>query len=369
MQNCSATLFSASLYLVGILCLTRVMLRLNRRHAPACTPPGDKRQEFLHGPHHFPNRDALLSGDIPLSSLRNISSLYPVRHAGTVLAHLFFHCLRGAGFFRTKESGLRHRHAPCPSASGGDPCTVQLVCLATWTAGEHLGNGTVRRRSPSGPCRRRDGVGMLGLAAAAALHCSNVLTEAHSSPLLGACLELAAAQFLVCQFIPMTPLHSLQLSPIMTLTAGFLFFWVCVAFVLLLFCTAKNRTGHPCPYGCSPSVEACSYWESEAALPMNFPVPTPSDNHRHGCPDNLPIGFTTLLRTITYLYVNVKHCRTREQDGTDRSPSPVPLPGQQPPHKRSSAEYIRCPLKSGPTSPFRRSYFPPSPERTGTVRD
>lgn len=102
---------------------------------------------------------------------------------------------------------------------------------------------------------------------------------------------------------------------------------------------------------------------------MNFPVPTPSDNHRHVVRTTSQQDFTTLLRTITYLYVNVKHCRTREQDGTDRSPSPVPLPGQQPPHKRSSAEYIRCPLKSGPTSPFRRSYSPLSgngPERSGT---
>lgn len=48
MQNCSATLFSASLYLVGILCLTRVMLRLNRRHAPACTPPATSgRNSFM----------------------------------------------------------------------------------------------------------------------------------------------------------------------------------------------------------------------------------------------------------------------------------------------------------------------------------
>lgn len=242
MQNCSATLFSASLYLVGILCLTRVMLRLNRRHAPACTPPATSGRNSFMARIIFPTGMLcslgtflfLPSGTFPAYIPCDMPVLYWLICFSIASAALAFSGRRKAGF----AIGT----LLVPLLLGA------IHALCSWYAWRHglPGNIWEMERFVAAPLLGHagvvTGVGMLGLAAAAALHCSNVLTEAHSSPLLGACLELAAAQFLVCQFIPMTPLHSLQLSPIMTLTAGFLFFWVCVAFVLLLFCAAKNRT-------------------------------------------------------------------------------------------------------------------------------
>ncbi|HIU17790.1 MAG TPA: hypothetical protein IAB01_04970 [Candidatus Avidesulfovibrio excrementigallinarum] len=83
--------------------------------------------------------------------------------------------------------------------------------------------------------------GVLCLACAATLGCAAGLTARSAFPFLATCLQLAAAQYIACLFVPLLPSRLPELAPLTGLMADVLACWAYTGLLLLIMYAVRQR--------------------------------------------------------------------------------------------------------------------------------
>ena len=235
MQNLSATLLSAGALLGGVACLARVLAHVDRHHALSFTNSPLQRalnaggalcalSTFLFLPAgSFPSWllcSAPALGWFAGFSLACIALVLQPRLRSLAPGLLAVLLLLGASYALCACYAYRH----------GLPGNFWQ--LERFVAVPLLANATPVACA-----------GIVCLACADILACATALTARSAPAFPAACLQLAAAQYLVCLFFPFLPSRLAELPPAVGLPADFGACWACTGLLLILFRAVRRAPG------------------------------------------------------------------------------------------------------------------------------